>query len=122
MTDRIVVGVFESKGEAENASHRLVSEGIPEQDVSVRVLRATGPVPHTMEPELKSIQIDPFFWFLGGLTDHYLDLITNGETAVCVEVRQDDQAEAAASILMMFEPQRVDVVTLPDVAASRLAP
>jgi len=111
MLKRVVVGLFESKGEAENAGHRLVSEGIPKGDISVKMLRRTGPVPKTMEPELETLSLDPFFWFLGDLKEDYAGYITNGETAVVVEVPNDGQAAAARSILEMFEPERVDILT-----------
>lgn len=116
MTNRIVVAVFESLGEAENASHRLLSEGVAEIDISVRLLRLKGPVPQTMEPELATIRIDPFFWFLGSLTDAYLQEISNGETAVSVETRDQHESDVAESVLRMFKPKRVDIVTPPPTA------
>jgi hypothetical protein len=64
-----------------------------------------------MEPELETLSLDPFFWFLGDLKEDYVGYITNGETAVVVEVPNDGQAEAARSILEMFDPERIDILT-----------
>lgn len=113
MINQVVVGLFDSKGEADNAAHRLVSEGIPQSAVSVSVLRETGPVPKTMEPELDTKRMNPFDWLFGALGDDYLDEITNGESVVMVEVKTDPEADAATSILGMFEPKRIDLVPSP---------
>ncbi len=112
-SDRIVVGLYTTKGEAENASHRVVSEGTAEADVTVQVLRdTTDEAPKSMEPELTTLSLDPFFWFLGDLREDYAAHITNGETAVCVSVASADEAETVAGTLMMFEPKRVDIVEI----------
>ncbi len=35
-----------------------------------------------MDPELLTLSLDPFFWFLGDLKEDYAKYITNGESAV----------------------------------------
>lgn len=108
--ERLVVGLYQTKGEAENAGHRVVSEGAGEDDVEIRVLSSKAPPPATMEPELDTLSLDPYFWFLGDLKDDYANEITNGETAVCVAVDSPEAAESVANVLMMFEPKRIDVI------------
>ena len=50
MAAKIVVGIFESEGIAEDARHRLRSEGIPNGDIALKILKEIGPIPSTMEP------------------------------------------------------------------------
>ena len=45
MTAQIVVAVFDSFGIAEDARNRLQTEGVPDEDIAVRVLRGTAPMP-----------------------------------------------------------------------------
>ena len=51
MPARIVVGLFESEGIAEDARNRLKTEGVPENELGLTVLSKIGPMPSTMEPE-----------------------------------------------------------------------
>lgn len=108
---RKIVALFSSKGEAENAQHRLISEGAAARTVTLQVLKEIGPVPDSMDPEWTFLKLDPFFWFLGNLKEDYAQYIRNGETALSVEVRSDDEAEEVISILEAFQPIRVDQVT-----------
>jgi hypothetical protein len=107
----IVVALYESKGEADNARHRLVSEGINEGDIGERVLHEVGPLPLTMEPEIVTMNADPFDNLFFDIRKSYEAYIKNGETALAVMVPDDEQAEAVESIMMMFEPVRVDRLT-----------
>jgi hypothetical protein len=110
MAGKLVIGLFESKGEAENVRHRLEKEGVASGDISERVLRDTAPPPTTMEPELAPFGADPFVGFFGGdLHERYAEYIRNGETLLMVKAPSDAQAEAVASILALYEPLRVDV-------------
>ncbi len=111
--DSIVVGLFPTRGDAENASSRVVSEGAAQDDVVVQTLRDTAPVPDAMDPELKTLSLDPFFWFLGDLKDDYVGELVNGETAVCVMVHSAEEEEGTVATLRMFEPKRIDVVNPP---------
>ena len=53
MASRIVVGLFQSEGIAEDARNRLVTEGVPSSAIALKVLQKIGPIPQVMEPELK---------------------------------------------------------------------
>ncbi len=61
MASRIVVGVFQSKGIAEDARNRLKTEGMPSSDMVLKVLKEIGPIPSVMSPNSKptSRPIDP---------------------------------------------------------------
>ena len=59
MASRIVVGLFESEGIAEDARNRLKTEGVPTSDIFLKVLKEIGPIPSTMEPELEAGFLGP---------------------------------------------------------------
>ncbi len=59
MAARLVVGLFESKGIAEDACHRLRTEGVAASDIGLRVLSGIGPIPSTMEPEIDAPFLSP---------------------------------------------------------------
>ena len=59
MAARIVVGVFESEGIAEDARNRLKTEGVPASDIVLKVLKEIGPIPSTMEPEIEASFLGP---------------------------------------------------------------
>ncbi len=109
MNGVMVVGLFGSKGDADNARHRLVSEGVAEDAIAEHVLSETASPPHSMDAELSTLQADPFFWFMGNLRQDYARYIHNGETAVLVRVPSRLKAEAITALLGMFDPLRVDV-------------
>ena len=50
MASRLVVGVFESEGIAEDARNRLKTEGVPASDIVLKVLKEIGPIPQVMKP------------------------------------------------------------------------
>jgi hypothetical protein len=57
---KFVVGLFESKGIAEDACHRLRYEGVPPADISLLLMHETAAVPAAMTPELAALEVDPF--------------------------------------------------------------
>ena len=59
MAARIVVGVFESEGIAEDARNRLKTEGVPASDIVLKVLKEIGPIPSTMETRARSLVSRP---------------------------------------------------------------
>lgn len=103
-----VVGLFGSKGGADNAYHRLQTEGIAASDMVEQVLSETSPPPATMEPEFQALSVDPFFWFMGDLTHDYAGYIRNGETVILVKAPTRRDATTIATILQLFDPLRVD--------------
>jgi hypothetical protein len=110
MAEQLIVGLFESRGIAEDACNRLRTEGVPDGDVSLKMLREISPVPTPVKAELAALSVDPMVW--GNVRETYVSYIKNGETAVLVRALSPDEAELAADVLRMFEPMIVDVLRL----------
>jgi hypothetical protein len=97
MAARIVVGVFESEGIAEDARNRLRTEGVPASDIVLKVLKEIGPIPSTMEPELEASFLGPVI--LGNFRESFARYIRNGETLICVQTPTDERVELAVDTL-----------------------
>ena len=108
MAARIVVGVFESEGIAEDARNRLKTEGVPASDIVLKVLKEIGPIPSTMEPELEASFLGPVI--LGNFRDSFAQFIRNGETLICVQAPTDERVELAVDTLKQYAPIEVKVV------------
>jgi hypothetical protein len=119
MASRVVVGLFHSSGIAEDACHRLRTEGVASRDIALRVLKEVAPIPPTMEPEVEALSVDPRV--LGNVRDSFARFIRNGETAVFVRALADEQVEFAADILKQYVPITIDIVTAAD-ASERPGP
>jgi hypothetical protein len=109
MAPRIVVGVFQSEGIAEDARNRLKTEGVSAGDVALKVLKEIGPIPSTMEPELRASFLGPVF--LGNFRGSFAHYIRNGEMLVCVQALTDEQVELAVGTLKQYAPIEVRVVS-----------
>lgn len=112
MPERLVIGLFHSGGIADDAVHRLITEGYPRRDIARRVLKEVGPVPATSEPELEALQVDPLV--IGNARETFVRFIRNGETAVFVRAMTDEQVEFATDIMKLYVPITIDVVPLPE--------
>ena len=111
MTEQIVVGVFSALGEATNARHRLEYEGVPAADIAVRVLKESEERPESLAPG--GIE-GPFDWLFGtDLPGRYVDVMHNGETALAVRARSDEEAEERRNIVSLFTPLRLDLIEVP---------
>jgi hypothetical protein len=110
MPSRLVVGLFHSSGIADDAVHRLMTEGVAPQDIAHRVLKEVGPIPPTVQPELAALEVDPLV--LGNVRAGFAQFIRNGETAVFVRTLSDEQVEFAADILKQYVPITIEVVPL----------
>lgn len=108
MAARIVVGLFESEGIAEDACNRLKTEGVPTSDIFLKVLREIGPIPSTMEPELEASFLSPVI--LGSFRNSFMKYIRNGETLICVQALTDELVELAVDTLKQYAPLEVKVV------------
>ena len=108
--NRMVVALFPTKGEADNAQHRLITEGIPVSVITLKVLKEVGPVPDSMDAEMTFLKLDPFFWFLGDLKKDYAQYIRNGDTALSVEVATEEAEQSVVSIIRAFQPVRLDEI------------
>ena len=112
MPERLVVGLFHSTGIAEDAVHRLVSEGVARRDIAYRVLKEVGPVPPTSEPELEALRVDPLV--IGNARETFATFIRNGETAVFVRAMSDEQVEFATDVLKLYVPITIEVLSFPE--------
>jgi hypothetical protein len=108
MAARIVVGVFESEGIAEDARNRLKTEGVPPGDIVLKVLKEIGPVPSTMEPELEAPFLGPVI--LGNFRKDFAHHIRNGETLLCVQAPTDERVERVVDTLKQYAPMEVKIV------------
>jgi hypothetical protein len=108
MTTRIVVGLFESLGDAEDACHRLATEGVPERDCSVTVMHETGPAPATSEPKLAALSVDPMI--LGDVRRTFARFIRNGETALLVRVETEAEADFVSDALRLYAPIAIEAL------------
>lgn len=109
MPHQFVVGLFASKGIAEDACNRLKFEGVPAHDISLLLLHEiASPVPATVRSELEGLSIDPLI--IGDVRDSYASYIRNGETAVFVNTHSEEEAALAAETLKLYAPLRIRVV------------
>ncbi len=106
---QFVVGVFQSSGIALDAYHRLRTEGVAASRLAYHILREIGPVPDVVQPELQALQIDPLV--LGDARNTFARFIHNGETAVFVQVADDEEAGFAAEILKLYAPAAVEIMS-----------
>lgn len=117
MAAEFIMGLFQSKGIAEDACNRLRTEGVPDRHVAVRLLNEKAPVPAVVGAELPALTVDPMIW--GNVRDTYVDHIKNGETVVPVLAETAEEAEVATDVLRMFEPLAVDVLEIQTAPLSR---
>src|ERR1700751_5752553 len=108
---RLVVGLFHSSGIAEDAVHRLITEGVAPRKIAHRVLKEAGPIPPTLEPELAGLEGDPLV--LGDVRNGFAQYLHNGETAVFVEALSDPEVEFATDILKLYLPITIEGVPFP---------
>ena len=112
MAERIVVGLFEAIGTAEDVRNRLIYEGVSDADIGLRVLKEVEPLPPSMAPETSKFAVD--ILFSTTVNEKYAPLIHNGETAVCVHAQSDEEAETAINTMRQFAPIEVDRLALPE--------
>ncbi|HEY1795852.1 MAG TPA: hypothetical protein VGG57_07015 [Stellaceae bacterium] len=108
MAVEFVIGLYHSRGIAEDAVNRLRTEGVPDPHVALRMLRETTEVPPAVDAELSALTVDPMIW--GNVRENYVDYISNGETIVMVRTETDLEAEVAMDVLRMFEPMVVELL------------
>jgi hypothetical protein len=118
MAVEFIIGLFHSRGIAEDACNRLRTEGVPDRHVALRLLRETA-APEVVEGELAALTVDPMIW--GDVRANYVDYISNGETAVIVRTETDLEAEVATDVLKMFEPMVVELFDVQKAPRARSA-
>jgi hypothetical protein len=109
MAVKFVVGLFPSKGIAEDACNRLRTEGMPAQDIALLMLRQTAPAREveTVQDELAALSVDPLV--LGNARDSFATYIRNGETAVFVRAHSEADVELASGTIRQYAPIRIEV-------------
>jgi len=107
---RLVIGLFSSSGIAEDAVHRLITEGVAPRDVAHRVLKEVGPILPVLQPEFAALQVDPLI--IGNARESFARFIRDGETAVFVRALDDGQVEFASEVLKLYLPIAIEVAPL----------
>ena len=108
MVAHIVVGLFESKGYAQDARNRLHTEGVPLSDISLVVIHDIAPVPADTQPELAALSVSPPI--LGDVEKIFARFIKNGETAVIVNAPTAADVEFASDIMALYDPLAIEVL------------
>ncbi|HWG79742.1 MAG TPA: hypothetical protein VN681_08215 [Stellaceae bacterium] len=106
MAERIVIGLFDAIGTAEDVRNRLIYEGVPEADIDLRVLKQVEPLPPSMAPETSKFAVD--ILLTTTVREKYAPLIHNGETAVGVRAHSDEEVETAINTMRQFAPIEID--------------
>jgi hypothetical protein len=119
MAVKFVVGLFPSKGIAEDACNRLRTEGVPTRDIALQVLRQTAPTREveTVADELEALAVDPLV--IGNTTENFAPYIRNGETAVFVRAHSEADVELASGTIRQYAPIRIQTVWIENGAAVR---
>ena len=108
MALKFVVGMFESKGIAEDACNRLRAEGVPVENISLLLLHETAPLPAAVEPAIEALSVDPLV--VGNVRETFAPYIRNGETAVFVRTHSEAEIDAAVDTIRQYAPMRITVV------------
>lgn len=111
-----VVGLFPSKGIAEDACNRLRTQGVPARDIALVVLRQTAPVGAvgTVQAEVAALDVDPL---VVNARESFAPFIRNGETAVFVRAPSEADIELASGTIHQYAPIRIQVVWIENGAA-----
>ena len=109
MALKFVVGLFESKGIAEDAINRLRYEGVPDANIFAMLMRETAPLPAAVAPAVEALSVDPLI--LGNVRESYAPFIRNGETAVFVRTHSEAEVDLAVDTIRQYAPIKIKVVT-----------
>ena len=112
MALRLVIGLFPSSGIAEDAVHRLITEGLAPRNIAQRVLKESGPIQPALGPQVAALEIDP--QMIDNVREGFARLIRNGEAAVFVQAQTDEEVDFAATTLKQYAPVTIEVVPLAD--------
>jgi hypothetical protein len=110
MAVKFVVGLFPSKGIAEDTCNRLRTEGVPAQDIALLVIhdRAPATTVGPVQSELAALAVDPLVF--GHARQSFAPYIRNGETAVFVRAHSEADVELASGTIRQYAPIRIQVV------------
>lgn len=111
MAHQFVVGLFESRGIAEDAVNRLKHEGVPPENISILLLHEfASPAPRAMTPELEALSVDPMI--IGDVRETYAPLVSNGETALFVKAPSEADIDFAVDIIKLYAPMRIRIAAV----------
>ena len=105
---KFVVGLFESKGIAEDAINRLRYEGVPEGNIFPMLIHETAPLPAAVSPAIEALSVDPLV--VGNVRETFAPFIRNGETAVFVRTHSEDEIDLAVATIRQYAPIKIKVV------------
>ncbi|HXR55757.1 MAG TPA: hypothetical protein VN858_03080 [Casimicrobiaceae bacterium] len=122
MADQIVVGMYDSRADAEAARARLIAEGVREDRIHVEVGAAPGEIPMPPQDRFAMREVDEPLpedrgvsgfisrMFSGVLMDDanvekYTQGLRNGRSIVAVRVESDDKRRVASTILERGGPR-----------------
>ena len=106
MAQEMIVGLYDGLGTAEDARNRLRYEGVPDSDIELHVINQVGPAPPWVALETHEWAVQ--FLRNSEAWRKYAPLIRNGETAVFVWFRTEEEAEVATNVLRLFAPAEID--------------
>ena len=106
---KFVVGLFESKGIAEDAINRLRYEGVPEGSIFPMLISETAPLPAGVSPAIEAQPVDPLV--VGNVRETFAPFIRNGETAVYVRAHSEDEVDLAVATIRQYAPVKIRVVS-----------
>jgi hypothetical protein len=111
MAGQLVVGLYESRGYAQDAHNRLHTEGMEWSEMALVVIHDTAALPeHTREEESAALLVSPLV--LGDVENIFAQYIKNGETAVIVSAPTAVDVEFATDILSLYEPLAIEVLVM----------
>jgi hypothetical protein len=122
MADEIVVGMYDSRTDAEAARARLVAEGVREDHIHIQAGAARGEVPMPPQdrfatrevdappPEERGVSAFISRMFSGALMDDahvekYTQGLRNGRSIVTVRVASDEKRRVASAVLERSGPR-----------------
>jgi hypothetical protein len=108
MAHQIVVGLYPSRGIAEDAVNRLHTEGVSPAEISLTMLKEIAPITQSVKAELAMLDADPLV--IGNVRDSYVRFLKNGETVVLVRAETHEDALFASDVLRLFNPLALDVL------------
>ena len=106
---KFVVGLFASKGIAEDAINRLRYKGVPEGHIFPMLIHVTAPPPSVVPPAGDTLSVDPLV--VGNVRETFAPFIRNGETAVYVRAHSEDEVDLAVATIRQYAPIKIRVVS-----------
>ena len=120
MADEIVVGIYESRADADAARARLIEEGVPEERIRIEQRDSAGSVPMSPQDRVAMHEVEPppergfagvvSRMFSGALMDdanvaRYGDALHAGHTVLLVHVDSEERRRTASTILERGGPR-----------------